>query len=177
MYPLDPFLSCPGVPTKLPEAKAEAGGLQNRMPHLYRKNVGAVAPLSQAVADLLARLRREFHQSPSRVPDVLELPAHRGAGTLGALRSHLGGGGPVPHIWVGQGVRRHGDSGELEIFPTETKAVLVAWPRGTDPGRSDPARIPPYLLPVGVRLQVVLLEGAPPDGAIARERFLGRIIQ
>jgi hypothetical protein len=191
----DPSLPSGAVP-RAPRRPAAAADILFRLPALFRDSPGALLPLAQAIAetaDWLAEEASRLLESP------LEggLPGGRGrveGGTTRSLLTFLSRDGPPPSIWPGVIVRPVAESGsaredrpgssleeegaeELEIVPSNERCAVVVWPAGTPQMRVDPARIPPALLPAGLFLQVVLLEGPEPAFRISGERFRGRVQQ
>jgi hypothetical protein len=180
----DPFLPTGSAPGSA-RRPAAAADILFRLPALYRDSPGALLPLAQAIADTAAWLAEESSR-------WLESPLGGGlaggrgrveAGTTRSLLSFLSRDGAPPSIWPGVIVRPVGSSPEeegaqeLEILPSNERCAVVVWPSGTPEERADPARIPAALLPAGLSLQVVLLEGPEPAFRISGERFRGRVQQ
>jgi len=141
------------------------------MPALYREEAGAWGPLARAAIET-AREAWPVEAEPGRAIGPVRPPA---AGSTAALRRFLAAGGPEPDIVNAMAVDEIDPPGMLRVVRAASGSAVVFWPAGTDPARADPARIPSSLLPVGVRLQVVLLAGPRPTGRISGERFRGVI--
>jgi hypothetical protein len=196
----DAFPPPSGAFTGAPRRPA-AADILFRLPALYREDPGALLPLAQAIADTGAWLAEETSRRLG-FPFELGLGAGRGraeTGTTRSLLSFLSRDGAPPAIWPGVIVRPVGavnrtlggaaggrlpglpsseeEAEELEIVPSPGRSAVVVWPAGTPKERADPARIPAALLPAGLSLQVVILEGPEPAFHISGERFRGWVQQ
>ena len=187
----DAFPPPSGAFTGAPRRPAAAADILFRLPALYREDPGALLPLAQAIADTGAWLAEETSRRLG-FPFELGLGAGRGraeTGTTRSLLSFLSRDGAPPAIWPGVIVRPVGavnlpglpsseeEAEELEIVPSPGRSAVVVWPAGTPKERADPARIPAALLPAGLSLQVVILEGPEPAFHISGERFRGWVQQ
>ncbi len=154
-------------------AKSGADRAIEALPALYRREAGAWSPLARIAIETA---REEWPVEADAGGFVGPVRASA-AGSTAALRRFLASGGPEPEIASAIAVEETDRPGDLLAVRAAGGSAVVFWPSGTDPARADPARIPSSLLPIGVRIQVVLLAGPRPSFRIAGERFQGELLR